>query len=125
MRKYLPTIILGTTLFIGEVHTFWEHGSEKKVNWVINKSEPMTVQWNVKFLCDEINGILYFIAFLLYGAYPNKTNRTTVISFLILAFADMGIYFWNFKTVNYYYVYLAFVFVWILIFKLTNPPPRK
>ena len=125
MLRYATTLILASTLIIGEVHTFWEKGSQDKVNWIINSYQPMTMQWNVKFLCDEINVILYFVAFYLYGKYPNRTNKATVLSFLFLAIVDMALYFWNFKTIDYHYVYFCLAVCGWMIYKFGIKPQLR
>lgn len=124
MRKYATTLILASTLLIGEVHTFWEKGSQRKENWIISRYEPMTVQWNIKFVGDQLNVVLYFVAFLMYAKNLNRVNKTTVIVFLATAIIDIGIYFWNFKTINYHYVYFFMIIVWGLIYFL-NPLNRS
>lgn len=116
MKKYLTTLLLGITLIIGEIHTFWERGSQKKVNWIIKRYEPMTVQWNVKFVCDELNIVIYFVAMILF--VRNRINKTSVVSFIYLAVADMALYFWNFKTYDYHYLYLTLFVVWPMTFYL-------
>lgn len=119
MKKYSPTIILAITLLIGEIHTFWEKGVQRYENWIIQKYEPMTVQWNVKMVGDEVSVILYFIAMWLCFKYPNHTNKVTVAIFIGLAVVDTGLYFLNFKTVNYHYVYFCMALVWILAHRKT------
>lgn len=118
MKRYSTTLILACTLVIGELHTFWEKASQEKVNWIIKRSEPMTMQWNIKMVGDEINIILYFVAMLLFGFYPNRTNTTSVISFIYLAVADLCLWFWNFKTYDYHILYLTLLAVWPLTFYL-------
>lgn len=117
MKRYATTLILAGTLFIGELHTFWEKSPETKLNWIITRYEPMTMQWNVKMVCDELNVILYFIAMWFFAKYPNRLNKTVVSMFIGLAIMDMAIYFWNFKTVNYHYVYFGMALLLLFIFR--------
>lgn len=119
MKKYATTLILASTLAIGEIHTFWEKAPERLENWIITRYEPMTIQWNVKMALDELNVILYFIAAWLFGKFPNNVNRVTIIIFIALAIVDAGLYFWNFKTINYHYVYFCMAAVWILMLRKT------
>lgn len=134
MIKYATTIILGITLFLGELHTFWEHPEEyrngvlyqkidgewqvaKKVNWIITKDEPMTMQWNVKMVCDEIIVVLYIIAAFFFGKYPNRFNKATIIIFIQVAAIDVGLYFWDFKTENYHLVYFCIAITYFITFR--------
>lgn len=117
VKKYLTTLLLATTLFIGEIHTYWEKAPERYENWIIGRYEPMTIQWNVKFVCEEAIGIIYFIAMWFFAKYPNKVNRVTVILFICLAIVDAALYFWNFKTVNFHYVYFCMVAGWIVLLR--------
>lgn len=114
MRKYISSILLSLTLFIGEIHTFWEKSFPKEQNWIIAKYVPMTVQWNIKYASMQLVVILYFLAFVLY--VKNKVNRTTVLAFLILSILDTALYFYNFKTQSFGSVYLWFAFFWIWMY---------
>lgn len=110
MRKYLATILLILTLPIGELHTFW-HNDRTVENWIINRPTPMLIQWNVKYLCDEIIPIFYFLAW--YSYRPNRVNKATVSAFLLLAVLDLELYVNNFKTGRFGNVYLWFLAFWI------------
>ncbi len=120
MKPYLTTLILAATLLIGEIHTFWERGIQVKQNWIITRYEPMTIQWNVKFVGEELNWLLFTIAMLFYGRYPNRVNRITVGIFIATATLDIVLYFWNFKTVNYHYVYFGMAAAWAILYWWTD-----
>lgn len=125
MKRYATSIILALTLFIGEIHTFWEKAPPRKENWILDSYQPMTIQWNVKMVAEEIIVVLYFIAMWLFWMYPNRVNKTSVKTFIVLALADLGLYFWNFKTINFHYVYFGLVAVWIILYKSTSVKPLK
>lgn len=116
MKRYATTLILASTLLIGEIHTFWEKLPVRYENWIIQIYKPLTIQWNVKFVGDELNWILFTIAMWCFGKYPNRVNKITVGTFIALAIADMGLYFWNFKTVDFHYVYFCMAGIWALIY---------
>ena len=112
MRKYLTTILLVATIPLGELHTFW-HNDRTVENWIYAHPTPMLIQWNVKFLTNEITPIFYFLAWYFYK--PNKINKTTVISFLWLAVFNLFLYFYDFKTGSKFgSVYLWFIGFWLL-----------
>ncbi len=114
MRKYASSIILSLSLFLGEIHTFWEKSAVKVENWIIARHVPMTVQWNIKYAVQEFVIIFYFLAFALY--VRNKVNRTTVLAFLMLAVLDTLVYFYNFKTYGFGGIYIWFVIFWIWMY---------
>lgn len=116
MRKYLPSILLASTLLIGEIHTFWEKKPLRYENWIIDRYVPMTIQWNVKLALDELVIILYFISAWYFAKYPNRANKITISIFIFLAIADALMYFWNYKTYDYHIVYLCAAVVWAASF---------
>jgi hypothetical protein len=120
MKKYATTLILALTIFIGELHTFWERSSYEAVNWIWKRSTPMALQWNIKFVALQVNYVLWFIAAYYYGKYPNRGNKTTVITFIWLAVLDMGMYFYNYKTQYFGSVYLWLVVIWLLTYYWKN-----
>lgn len=114
--KYATTILLACTIVIGELHTVWERQPVRYENWIINRNVPMSVQQNVKNACDQLNFILYFVAFLSYAGHCNRVNKTTVKTFAVFMFADAALYFWNYKTYDYYIVYFWLIGIWALIY---------
>lgn len=116
MKSYATSLILASTLLIGEIHTFWEKAPVRYENWIIHAYKPMTVQWNVKFVGEEVNWILFMVAMWYFGRYPNRVNKITVRVFIAVAIVDLGLYFWNFKTVDYHYVYFCMVIVWAVMY---------
>lgn len=76
----------------------------------------MSVQQNVKDACDQLNFILYFVAFLCSFGHANKVNKTTVKTFVIFMVCDAALYFWNYKTYDYYIVYFWLIGIWALIY---------
>jgi len=124
MKRYATSLILASTLIIGEIHTFWERSSPVLHNWILARFVPMTIQWNTKLALEQLNFILYFVAFYLYGFTPNKINRTTVKAFIWFCVIDTAAYFYNWKTFSYYYVYLFLVIIWLTMY-FWNTNKRK
>lgn len=113
MKRYLTTIILACTLFIGEFHTIWNNDSRVQ-NWIWRYDAPMSLAWNVKLAANQLIIILYFIAWILY--VPNKVNRTTIVAFLLLSIVDTFLYFYNYKTEEFGKVYVWFAFFYALVY---------
>lgn len=116
MKKYLTSMLLWLTIPIGEIHTFWERSKADYQNWIVFRYVPMTLQQNFKFVFEELNFVLYFVAFFLYGKTPNKINKTTVKTFIWFCVIDMGMYFANWKTWGYGYVYVILPFIWVVMY---------
>lgn len=114
MRKYATSMILAATLPLGELHTFWERDTRVQ-NWILDRTVPMTIQWNVKYLTDQVWWILVFIAMLLY--VENRINKATALSFLVFSVLDLFMYIYNFKTYDYGYVYFIIAIIWIIFYK--------
>jgi|GEM_PF-3033726 len=114
MRKYLTTILLASTFLIAEIHTFWERSSIAPVNWIYAREVPMSVQWNIKLAGLQLIYIIYGLALLCY--VPNRVNRTTAITFTIFCVVDTALYFYNYKTFNYGYVYFFVALFWLVLF---------
>lgn len=111
MRRYASTILLSLTLFIGEVHTFWERGPLRPQNWIWKVQREMPLQWNIKFAADQLCFIMLCAAFLLYS--PNRVNRATAVTFFCFAIIDTLLYFYNYKTYGYGYIYLILTGIWL------------
>lgn len=116
MRKYATTLLMAATMPIGEIHTFWEKSASQPVNWIISKYVPMPVQWNIKFVSDQLNMMLIMLAFFLYKGYSNKVNDTTVLTFLIFSVVDTLMYFYNYKTYGYGITYFGIASLWFLVY---------
>jgi len=115
VKKYLTTALLWASLLLSEFHTFWEKASQEPVNWIISRNVPMSVQWNVKMVSDQLWYILVFVAMLFY--VPNRINRSSVLAMIVFSVADTGMYFYNYKTYDYIFVYPFLFTVWILIYR--------
>jgi len=88
-------------------------------NWVYTRSVPMSLQWNIKMVTDQIWYILlYWTLFVALRKYQdNRINRTTVLTFVCFGVISLGMYFWNYKTYDFEFVYLLLFIIWILIYK--------
>lgn len=113
MKQYLTTILLWASLIVGEIHTFWED-STASANWILIKDVTMPVQWNVKFVGDEISGILIALAILFYQR--NRINATAAKVFVIFYVTDFLLFFYSYKQEGYEWVYLIIMISWILIY---------
>lgn len=115
MRKYTTTWLLLFSIIIAETYTYlpkWYALREE--NWIRTVPTPMLNHWNVKFLCNEVNAVLYFVAMFFYNR--NKVNKTTVLTFIILCIIDLGMYLHNYKTLHYGSVYVWTLGVWTVIY---------
>ncbi len=118
MRKYAATWLLVLSIFIAESHSYAGKYAMLKQNWIWAIDRTMELQWNLKYLADQINAIIYFFAMYFY--IPNKVNRTTVISFIILCFVDLAMWFHNYKTLYYGSIYLWLSLFWVIIFYINT-----
>lgn len=114
MRKYATTLLLVLSVFIAESHSYLGSFSEIRQNWIFTLDRTMEMQWNVKHLSDQVNAIIYFFAMYFY--MPNRRNKTTVLSFIILCFVDLLMYFHNYKTLYYGSVYVWISLLWLFIY---------
>lgn len=114
VKAYKTTLLIWATLIVGEIHTLWEN-STKTANWIISENVPMTMQWNFKMACDELNGVLIALAFYCYER--NRINLTSIKVFVLYYIADFLMYFYNYKQKPLYgWVYLMILISWILIY---------
>jgi hypothetical protein len=121
MIKYSTTFILMLTVLVGELHTFWENGSTEVVNWIWSENVPMTVQWNIKYLTNQVNMTLYFVALFLFAYYPNRVNFATVSAFILFSLVDTLMYLYNFKRYEYGLSYFILLILWILAYLWKTP----
>lgn len=112
--RYKTTILIWASLIVNEAHTFFENVT-KEANWILTKKVPMLIQWNVKFVGEEVSGLLIALALLLYS--KNKINDTTVKVFVLYWVMDLILYFYDYKgRDSYKWVYLVILISWILIY---------
>lgn len=103
------------SVVIAETHSYIpKEDAERKMNWVYSIDRTMELQWNVKFVSDQIVQIAYFLAMVFYRR--NKINETTVITFIILCCIDLGMWFHNFKTLHYGSVYVWTLGIWFVVY---------
>lgn len=115
MKKYATTWLLIASIVIAEAHSYLPYEyAMKKENWIYSVDRTMEIQWNVKYLADQVNAVLYFVAMFFYNR--NKVNKTTVLTFIILCIIDLGMYLHNYKTLHYGSVYVWTLGVWTVIY---------
>jgi hypothetical protein len=112
-RQYYTTLLIWFSLLTSEVHTIWE-GSKVNANWILTKNVPMNLQWNIKYLTDEIWFVL--LAASIYYYVPNKINRTTAKAYFCFCVVDLCMYFYNFKQEGYDSIYTFLLIAWIIIY---------
>jgi len=116
VRKLMPIFLLCLTYFVGEAHTFWQNDTTVQ-NWILFAYKPMTVQWNVKYLSEEIINVMVVVAFsmMLKNGW-NKYYGVTATIYLTYRLLDVVFYFATFKTYNYYWIFLIIslfeVYLW-------------
>jgi hypothetical protein len=135
IKEYATTILLWLSIIVGELHTFWDEHSQmkevdgrnvemvlvdgkwvdiKKYNWVLTRDESMTLQWNVKLVAGQVASVFIFLSICLYRR--NRINTTTVHTFFIISMVDLGMWFYNFKTYHYGFIYILLLLIWIIIY---------
>lgn len=109
MKRYLSTLLLASTLIIGEIHVLWEGGAARVQNWIWRVPVPMPLQWNIKYVCDQVNWIIVAIA--IYKYTPSRVNKSAAATYIMFQITDTLLYFYNYKTYGYGWVYL-----WLILF---------
>lgn len=74
----------------------------------------MPVQWNIKYITDELWFILMAIAILFY--IPNRINKATVKAYLVFCVLDLVMYFYNYKQEGYEWMYMILLVSWVWIY---------
>lgn len=115
MKKHITTWLLILSIFIAESHSYVGAAGEEIKNWGWTVKWNIPLKWHIKYLADEINAIIYFVAMLFYT--PNRVNKTTVITFIILCIVDLIMYFHNYKTLHYGSVYVWSTILWGFVYK--------
>lgn len=118
MKQYLTTILLTASVLIGEVHTFWEKLPVKQQNWILTIDRTMAVQWNVKFVSLQVNYILIAVALMYY--HKNRLNVTAAAVFVLFQVADFLLYFYNYKTAGYGFIYIGLAAFGFIHYKWIN-----
>lgn len=115
MRKYATTWLLILSIVIAESHSYIpEKYASKKENWIHTIDRTQELQWNVKDVSNEVTAIIYFLAMFFYN--KNRANKATVVTFIVLCFIDMVMWFHNYKTLHYGSVYVWILGIWGLTF---------
>lgn len=118
MRKYIPTIWLAVMYLAGEAHIIWRlfgfDNSEQ--NWILVKYMPMSMGWNIKMASGQLQWILASLMVITYPKSRNKENATSMIVFLLWTIFDTILYFWNYKQIGYFGMYLWLPAAWLLIY---------
>lgn len=117
MKRYATTILLWLSVIVSEVHTLFEKSSGV-YNWIVAKYVPMQIQWNVKYAMMELWNVLIFGAIVFWK--DNRTNKASAKAMLVVAFLDAALYFYNFKTKYYGWVYLALILSFIYFYRNGN-----
>lgn len=117
MRGCITSVTLWLTAMIGELHSMFPDGPDT-YNWIMRNNVPMTLNWNVWFVGINTQILLLFIAIRYWR--KNKHNVLTVRVFTYFAFVDYFLYFYNWKTVDYGYIYLWMIGAYFLMFYWNN-----
>jgi hypothetical protein len=106
------------TIPIGEIHTFWEHS--KKQYWgVLYKTFdwPYGIQWYIKDNSEMLNWVIIsIIGFRFARKVGNKLLTIIALLYVIWRIADIGLYWINYKTYGYGYVYIGLVVLGLVIY---------
>lgn len=118
IKKYIPIFILACTYLIGQAYTFV---SDTEIqNWILYAHKPMTIAWNVKYLSEEVNRVVEAIAFLMMLKGARDIYKLAILEYLLYRVLDIIFYFYNFKTTNYWYLFLILGTIIALIYLKNN-----
>lgn len=85
-------------------NAYYDNKGEK--SWILDGSHPMHTSWNIKYASEGIIWIIVVWAMYLISLNPTRINKLVIIEYFLYRILDVIFYFWNFKTTNYWYVYL-------------------
>lgn len=116
MRQYLTAILIYWSFIVAELHKLFK-GNFAMVKVSLFKSEPMPLQWAVKYTCDQLVWIM--IAVAMYYVNTLSVNRNAIKVMLYWTILDTFTYFYNYKTVGYGQMYfvLGILIVWFNVDK--------
>lgn len=116
MRRYLTALLIYSSFTVAEIHKLFV-GSPIKVKVSLLNSEPMPLQWAVKYTCDQI--VYIMIALSIYYVNTLSVNRNAIKVLLCWTILDTFTYFYNYKTVAYGQMYfvLGILIVWFNVDK--------
>lgn len=116
MRRYLTAILIYWSFIVAELHKLFK-GNFAMVKVSLFNSEPMPLQWAVKYTCDQI--VYIMIALSIYYVNTLSVNRNAIKVMLCWAILDTFTYFYNYKTVGYGQMYfvLGILIVWFNVDK--------
>jgi hypothetical protein len=117
LKEHKSSLLIWLSLIIGELHTLFEQSSNT-ANWILNNKVVMTIQWNLKYAGDEVQGLLLALAILFFRR--NKFNITTAKAFVFFYIIDTLFYFYNYKRDGYGWTYTLTLIAWILIYNHGN-----
>lgn len=119
VKVFIPMVLLTCTYFIGQLYQLFDNeywNNKGLVNWIWLEERAMLVSWNVKLLSEEINRVIEGIAMLVMSYYTGfKIFQLTATAYVTYRCLDVILWFVNFKTHHYWYVFfvLAFIEFWL------------
>lgn len=119
MRLLLPMFLFVLSYFIGQLYQLFDtpyYNDKGPVNWIWLEQRPMLIAWNVKFLSEEVCRVVEAIAVMIIAGHTGiKVLKLTATAYLTYRCLDFIVWFVNFKTYHYWYVFfvLAFIELWL------------
>jgi len=114
MKKHnlIQTLIIGATVLIGELHTFFEK-SKVAGKWIYNYplEYPIRLQNYVYDNGVMINLVLYFVFAYKLGKRPTMWTMFLVKMFLLWQIVDIPLYWYNYRTFGYGWVYFGLIVI--------------
>lgn len=119
MKMLVPMLLFVLSYFVGQLYQLFDtpyYNSIGLVNWIWLEQRPMLISWNVKFLSEELCRIIEGLAVMSIAWQTSvKILKLTAIAYFTYRCLDIIIWFVNFKTYHYWYVFfvLAFIELWL------------
>lgn len=116
--KLSQFVLFIATIPIGEIHTFWE-GTKKSWNHVLfyTFSFNYSLQWYIKDQCEMVKWVLVSIIIYRFSKFTqDKLLISFALTYVFWQFYDILMYWINYKTFGYGFVYLALLLTWTLIY---------
>lgn len=110
---------MGLIVILGEVHTFWEKSSiAGKWIYIYPWRDPMRLQNYIYDNAVMINWLLISLYTYRIGKRPTAFSFWLLNLFIIWKFINIPLYWYNYRTFGYGWVYFGLVVVGLITYRM-------